>query len=114
MIFCIFYRIRDSTYERLKLLSSGVLGTTLSQILSRDPIAPVLWDPFYDALDKRLEKVLHVIDTCLQKHGASHVLVPDSLKQLHVQSTYNVYMSVILNTLNHDILAAVYFSGFRG
>ena len=83
MLFCIFYRIRDSTYERLKLLSNGVLGTALSQILSRDPIAPVLWERHYAALDMRLNvMVLQQIDKCIRKYGESYVIVFDEQPRL--------------------------------
>ena len=52
------FRFRKSTYTRLKQLQDGVLGEVLRHILSRDPIAPVLWDKHYDALDRRLIQLL--------------------------------------------------------
>ena len=73
---CLFYfRIRLSTYTRFKQLSDGVLSEVLRQILSRDPIAPVLWDPHFKALDRRLMDILDVINKCIETHGNDYVMI---------------------------------------
>ena len=93
-----FNRIRDSTYERLKLLKGGVLSSVLRHILSRDPTAPVLWEPHYTALDRRLERVLHVIEGCISKHGRAYVLVPDELTHIKQQSTFSLHAKAFLHS----------------
>ena len=81
-----FCRIRHSTNERLKLLKGGVLSTALRHIISRDPTASVLWEP-----DRVLDRVLHVIEGCISKHGRAHVLVPDELTYIKQQSSFSLY-----------------------
>ena len=82
-IFSSIHRIRKATYQRLKLLSGGVLSAVLRQILSRDPIAPVLWEPHYDALDRRLDTLIKTVDDCIAKHSESYVLIEDDFSYIH-------------------------------
>ena len=35
--------------------------------LSWDPVAPVLWEPHLEALDRRLDKILLEVRTCIDK-----------------------------------------------
>lgn len=35
--------------------------------LADDPIAPVLWEPHYTALDRRVGQILHEIRVCMNK-----------------------------------------------
>ncbi|KAJ8036778.1 Extracellular serine/threonine protein kinase FAM20C [Holothuria leucospilota] len=62
-------RIRRSTYERLLILNRQeyLLGDVMRESLSMDPIAPVLYEPHYEALNRRLRIVLEHIDRCLAK-----------------------------------------------
>ena len=71
------FRIRKSTYQRLHKLKNGVLSQVLRHILSHDPIAPVLWEPHYKALDRRLVYLLTVIGECIAEYGAEQVLKED-------------------------------------
>ena len=91
-------RIRNSTYERLKLLRGGVLSAVLRHILSRDPIAPVLWEKYYDALDRRLEQILQQVEACLSKHEPHYVLVPDELPNIKQENTFLVYIKAFLHS----------------
>ena len=70
-------RIRRKTHDRLLDLRHGVLSAVLRQILSQDPIAPVLHAPHYAAMDARLVTLLAEIDKCISKHGAQFVLIED-------------------------------------
>lgn len=61
--------IRRSTYERLLILNRQeyLLGDVMRESLSMDPIAPVLYEPHYEALNRRLRIVLEHIERCLAK-----------------------------------------------
>lgn len=43
--------------------------------MAKDPVAPVLWEPHLEALDRRVEIILKGIRDCLQK---GEELVPDN------------------------------------
>ena len=82
MIHCVLklpylFRIRRTTYERLKLLRGGVLSSVLRHILSRDPIAPILIEQHFPALDRRLEDVIKTIENCIARFGDLYVLQSD-------------------------------------
>ena len=100
----IIFRIRDSTYERLKLLRGGVLSEVLRHILPRDPLAPVLWEQYYTALNRRLELILQTIDKCIIAHGASHVLVKDDLQSIHSQHWFLLYCRAVLNGISTNFV----------
>jgi hypothetical protein len=59
-------------------LKSGALSRILQQILAQDPIAPVLSELHYTAIDRRLLYILQTIKSCVKKRGAAKVLVDDS------------------------------------
>ena len=82
----------------MKLLRGGVFSTVLRHILSRDPIAPVLWEPYYDALDRRLEQALQHIEKCIKDRGAPYVLVQDDLEWLHSQRPATLYTRAFFNS----------------
>lgn len=42
--------------------------------MSVDPIAPILWPPHLEALDRRLITVLQVIRDCIDNNGADDVI----------------------------------------
>ena len=98
-----FYRIRHSTYERLKLLKEGVLSSVLRHIISRDPTAPVLWEP-----DRLLDRVLHVIEGCISKHGHAHVLVPDELTYINSRVPFHYMQNRLTQFLYSICLSAAF------
>ncbi|KAK2512732.1 hypothetical protein Q9233_016018 [Columba guinea] len=59
--------IKKSTYLRLQLLATQPyrLSDLLREALATDPLAPVLAEPHLWALDRRLGKVLAVVEHCL-------------------------------------------------
>lgn len=71
------FRLRHRTWTRLKELEDGVLSRVLAEILAKDPISPILNDTHLSSLDRRLKKLLEVIETCIHKHGQSKVLLED-------------------------------------
>ena len=71
------FRIRSETYRRLNRLKGGVLSSVLRHILSHDPLAPVLIEPHYSALDRRLKAVIQTIEKCIARFGVTYVLQSD-------------------------------------
>ncbi|CAG9864003.1 unnamed protein product [Phyllotreta striolata] len=61
--------IRQSTLETLIKFHNGQtkLSEAMRISMSSDPISPILWEPHYEALDRRVEIVLRTIRDCLQK-----------------------------------------------
>lgn len=43
------------------------MSEALRRSMAKDPIAPVLWEPHLEALDRRVEIILKAIRDCLQK-----------------------------------------------
>ncbi|XP_064089471.1 glycosaminoglycan xylosylkinase-like [Macrobrachium nipponense] len=65
-------RLRQATYERLILLSGGGLSKALEEILSLDPISPVLTKPHLHALDRRILHILAALSMCRERKGGWH------------------------------------------
>lgn len=61
--------IRQTTLETLLSYhnSPAKLSGVLRNSLSKDPIEPVLWEPHYEALDRRVEIILRAIRDCISK-----------------------------------------------
>lgn len=51
------------------------LSKAMRRSMAKDPVAPVLWEPHLEALDRRVEIILKGIRDCLQK---GEELVPDT------------------------------------
>lgn len=74
--------IRKSTYERLILLSTKEykLGDVMRESLSTDLISPVLFEPHYSALNRRLQTILKFLNKCFeQADSRDDVLKPEPL-----------------------------------
>jgi len=73
----IFYdRIRQSLYDRLKLLEQGPLSTLIKEITLKDALYPLLSEPHLDAINRRLATVLRVVELCTGLNGPDQVIVP--------------------------------------
>lgn len=72
-------RIRKSTYLRLQLLAKEEykLSLLMAESLRKDRVAPVLYRPHLEALDRRLRLVLRTVGGCLEKDGLHSVLHDD-------------------------------------
>lgn len=57
--------------------SDEPLSKRMEKSMSADPIAPVLWPPHLEALDRRLITVLQSIRDCIKRKGAQNVLLPE-------------------------------------
>ncbi|KAM4663855.1 pseudokinase FAM20A [Discoglossus pictus] len=74
--------IKKDTWLRLKLLTLPEyrLSDVMRESLSRDHLKMILTEPHLLALDRRLLKILQVVDQCVQLHGEEAVLINDSSK----------------------------------
>ncbi|XP_053564130.1 pseudokinase FAM20A [Bombina bombina] len=75
--------IKMDTWLRLKLLTLAEyrLSDVMRESLSHDVLTPILAEPHLLALDRRLLKILEVVDQCVQKYGEETVLRTDFFKQ---------------------------------
>lgn len=71
--------IKRSTLLRLRLLAQPDLrlSEVMRESLAGDLLRPVLTEPHLLALDRRLEKVLRVVQRCVRKLGERQVVVAD-------------------------------------
>ena len=70
------FSLRRETYWTLKVLRPGQLSDRLRLELSRDPLAPLLEEAWYPALERRLVGIIKMIDQCTAAVGGlEHMLV---------------------------------------
>ncbi|XP_070581205.1 extracellular serine/threonine protein kinase FAM20C-like isoform X2 [Ptychodera flava] len=81
--------MRKSTYQRLQLLATDRyrLSDVMRDSMYHDKIAPVLFEPHYDALDRRLLIILRTVDHCITQRGSSAVLRTEPLIQSYKEPT---------------------------
>ncbi|KAK8383423.1 hypothetical protein O3P69_019070 [Scylla paramamosain] len=65
-------RLRQTTYERLLLLTGGGLSLAMQELLNLDPLAPVLTRAHLLALDRRLSHILAALSSCRERLGGWH------------------------------------------
>uniref|UniRef100_A0A8C3CC87 FAM20C golgi associated secretory pathway kinase n=1 Tax=Cairina moschata TaxID=8855 RepID=A0A8C3CC87_CAIMO len=72
-------RIRKSTYLRLQLLAKEEyrLSLLMKESLLKDKIAPILYQPHLEAMDRRLRIVLKAVSDCIEKDGYDNVVEND-------------------------------------
>lgn len=77
-----FLRIKSSTLVRLQLLARPEfrLSDIMRESLEEDPLRPILTEPHLLALDRRLEKVLRVVQRCIRRLGRDEVITKDFVK----------------------------------
>ncbi|KAG8227419.1 hypothetical protein J437_LFUL000428 [Ladona fulva] len=66
--------IRRKTWERLQILSGGVLGEALEILLRPSHLSPLLTPPHYVALNRRLLHVYATVENCLDKDQTNVIL----------------------------------------
>ncbi|KAM4715134.1 pseudokinase FAM20A [Anableps anableps] len=81
--------IKRSTLLRLQLLARPHfrLSDVMRESLERDPLRPVLTEPHLLALDRRLQKVLRVVQRCIRRLGQDEVITKDFIKPTVTPST---------------------------
>ncbi|XP_047232097.1 pseudokinase FAM20A [Girardinichthys multiradiatus] len=74
--------IKRSTLLRLHLLarSDFRLSDVMRESLKQDPLRPVLTELHLLALDRRLQKVLRVVQRCIRRFGQDEVITKDFIK----------------------------------
>ncbi|XP_044035706.1 pseudokinase FAM20A isoform X3 [Siniperca chuatsi] len=74
--------IKHSTLLRLKLLARPDfrLSDVMRESLEGDPLQPILTNPHLLALDRRLQKVLRVVQRCIRRLGEDEVITKDFVK----------------------------------
>uniref|UniRef100_A0A8C5QCA5 FAM20C golgi associated secretory pathway kinase n=1 Tax=Leptobrachium leishanense TaxID=445787 RepID=A0A8C5QCA5_9ANUR len=72
-------RIKKSTYLRLQMLAKEEykLSGLMEESLSLDKLAPVVFQPHLEAMDRRLRIVLQAINECIEKHKYESVIEND-------------------------------------
>ncbi|CAJ1080768.1 pseudokinase FAM20A [Xyrichtys novacula] len=74
--------IKRSTLRRLQLLTRRDyrLSDVMRESLQGDPLHPILTEPHLLALDRRLQKVLRVVQRCVRRLGDDEVITSDFAK----------------------------------
>uniref|UniRef100_A0A8D0CBN4 FAM20 C-terminal domain-containing protein n=1 Tax=Salvator merianae TaxID=96440 RepID=A0A8D0CBN4_SALMN len=75
--------IKKSTFLRLQLLSTEPyrLSDVMRESLATDLLLPVLSEPHLEALDRRLQKVIAMVENCMKTEEHEEVLINDSKEQ---------------------------------
>uniref|UniRef100_A0A8C5R4B4 FAM20A golgi associated secretory pathway pseudokinase n=1 Tax=Leptobrachium leishanense TaxID=445787 RepID=A0A8C5R4B4_9ANUR len=75
--------VKEDTWLRLKLftLNEYRLSDVMRESLQNDRLRDVLTESHLVALDRRLQKVLEVVDQCVQTHGTDAVIIKDAAPQ---------------------------------
>lgn len=75
------FRIRRSTWNRFQSIATK--NTPLSELLRKateeDPVAPVLSDPHFRAIDRRMKIAIDTIKKCIKSHGEAGVLFSEDV-----------------------------------
>uniref|UniRef100_A0AAQ5Z862 FAM20 C-terminal domain-containing protein n=1 Tax=Amphiprion ocellaris TaxID=80972 RepID=A0AAQ5Z862_AMPOC len=84
--------IKRSTLLRLQLLARSEfrLSDVMRESLEGDPLRPVLTEPHLLALDRRLQKVLRVVQRCVRRLGEEEVITKDFIKTYNPPSHQSV------------------------
>lgn len=51
------------------------LSELMRKSLTKDPVAPVLWEPHLDALDRRVDLILKGVRDCIKKNSIDDVVI---------------------------------------
>ncbi|KAM8945716.1 pseudokinase FAM20A [Pelodytes ibericus] len=75
--------VKEETWLHLKLLTLPEyrLSDVMRESLTQDPLLPVLTEAHLVALDRRLLRVLQVVDKCVHLFGKDSVLIKDNMPQ---------------------------------
>ncbi|XP_039991314.1 pseudokinase FAM20A isoform X2 [Xiphias gladius] len=81
--------IKRSTLLRLQLLAQPEfrLSDLMRESLEGDPLRPILTEPHLLALDRRLQKILRVVQRCVRRLGKNEVITKDFFKSTAIPQT---------------------------
>lgn len=65
-----FIRLRKNTWDRLLMMSGGVLSEYIDQLSKKDPLYPILSERQFKAIDRRLLLVYGTVENCMERFGA--------------------------------------------
>ena len=82
-----------------------MLSEVLRDILAGDPITPVLHEPYYAAMDRRLTKALETIQKCIAKYSEDAVLIDDGYSWFWTQ--YSLFLRVLSGLGNSGIASEI-------
>lgn len=73
--------MRQSTLSTLLRFHSGPrkLSTAMRESMSKDPVAPVLWEPHLTALDRRVKIILQGVRDCIAKDDTVDAVVQNDV-----------------------------------
>lgn len=56
----------------LRRLHNGAkkLSDSMRESMADDPITPILWEPYYPAMDRRVKIILEAVRGCIQKSAS--------------------------------------------
>ncbi|KAM8961211.1 extracellular serine/threonine protein kinase FAM20C [Pelodytes ibericus] len=82
-------RIKKSTYLRLQLLAKEEykLSSLMEESLLMDKVAPILYQPHLEAMDRRLRIVLKAVSDCIEKDNYNKVVENDLNSDLSNMTT---------------------------
>ncbi|XP_043251132.1 extracellular serine/threonine protein CG31145 [Colletes gigas] len=68
--------IRQTTLSTLLKFHNGPvsLSAAMRKSMAKDPVAPVLWEPHFTALDRRVRVILQAIRDCINREDSSQVV----------------------------------------
>ncbi|XP_011254429.2 uncharacterized protein LOC105250165 [Camponotus floridanus] len=71
--------IRQTTLSTLLRFHNGPirLSAAMRQSMAKDPVAPVLWEPHLNALDRRIGIVLQAVRDCIARENSSQQVIRD-------------------------------------
>lgn len=55
------------------------LSELLRKATENDPVSPVLSDPHFKAIDRRLKIIVSTVNKCLEDHGEERVLIIEDM-----------------------------------
>lgn len=58
------------------------LSSLVFESMSKDPLAPILWAPHLEALDRRLSIVLHTIRDCMNRKSINDIFLAEKNQHL--------------------------------
>ncbi|XP_072759050.1 uncharacterized protein [Anoplolepis gracilipes] len=69
--------IRQTTLSTLLRFHNGPtrLSVAIRQSMARDPVAPVLWEPHLNALDRRIGIILQAVRDCIARENSSQQVI---------------------------------------
>lgn len=56
-----------NNFQYFRFHNGSPLSTVLRESMKSDPVAPILWEPHLEALDRRVGIILDAVRSCLER-----------------------------------------------